>query len=219
MSIDQMMAGSATLLVAVLLAVVTVGAGGVRADQLLGPAAAGPIDARDPVLRDALARIARGSASWRSAMTAVAATGRRAVVLTPADVLILPDGATAPVPFDTAEVAGVAPLADAGGAVSVVVVVVNVAALEAAHERRGSLPAEFHGDLDRVLAHEVYGHAVPYLLAGHLGGRCGDPEPGQPAADACAIKRENLVRAELRLGRRTDRALMGLDLSRALYWR
>jgi hypothetical protein len=59
----------------------------------------------------------------------------------------------------------------------------------------------------------VYGHAVPYLEAGHLSGRCADPEPGQPATQSCAIQRENVVRAELRLGRRTDAALGGLILA------
>ena len=35
-----------------------------------------------------------------------------------------------------------------------VLVVVNVERMQALHDRRGSLPGEFHADLDRVLAHE-----------------------------------------------------------------
>ena len=66
----------------------------------------------------------------------------------------------------------------------------------------------------RILAHEVYGHAMPYLLAGHLSGKCADPLPGQRATDACAIKRENAIRGELRLGQRRDYGLDGLALVR-----
>jgi len=206
------MAGSASLVVALLLATLVAGSVPVRAGGDPGPA----VEVRNPALRAAVARISRGSAAWRQAMAEVAATGRRAVLLTADDVMILPDGAARPEPFDPSELAAVTPIADARGHVSAVVVVVNVAGLEAVHDRRGSLPAEFHDDLDRVLAHEVFGHAVPYLLAGHLSGRCADPEAGERAAAACAIQRENVVRAELGLGRRTDRALNSLALARAI---
>jgi hypothetical protein len=95
-----------------------------------------------------------------------------------------------------------------------VLVVVNLHLIERLHRRTGSLPAEMNLDLDRILVHEVYGHAVPYLLAGDLSGRCADPLPGQSAADACAIRRENAVRAELGLGRRTDYGMSDLLLAR-----
>ncbi len=206
------MAGPAPFLVAVLLAAVVAGSVPVRA----GGDPASAVEVRDPALRAAIGRISRGSAAWRQAMAEVAAKGRRALLLTADDVMILPDGATRPERFDPSELAAVTPIADALGHVSAVVVVVNVAGLEAVHERRGSLPAEFHGDLDRVLAHEVFGHAVPYLLAGHLSGRCADPEEGERATAACAIQRENVVRTELGLGRRTDRALNSLALARAI---
>jgi len=172
-----------------------------------------PFVARHPELRAALDRIARGSASWRAARTTLAATGRRAVVLTPDQVVVRDSTTGAAAPFDRSTVAEVSPVADRSGNVSNVLVVVNVERMRELHDRRGSLPGEFHADLDRVLAHEVYGHAVPYLEAGHLSGRCADPEPGQPATQACAIRRENVVRAELRLGRRTDAALGGLILA------
>lgn len=202
--------------VAVLLAVVAAGPLGVRAAEPAADPDRAVLQVRHPELRAALERIARGSPSWRDAIAAVAAAGRRAVIVTPDEVRILSERDGTPVRFDAGDVAAVAPQPDARGRVSVVVVVVNVAALEALHERRGSLPIEFHGDLDRVLAHEVYGHAVPYLLAGDLSGRCADPEEGERATTACAIQRENVVRAELGLGRRTDRALNSLALARAI---
>jgi len=178
------------------------------------PAAdAAPFVTRHPELRTALDRIARGSASWRSALTTLAATGRRVVVLTPDQVVVRDTSTGAVTPFERSTVAEVSPVADRSGNVSSVLVVVNVERMQELHDRRGSLPGEFHADLDRVLAHEVYGHAVPYLEAGHLSGRCADPEPGQPATQSCAIRRENVVRAELRLGRRTDAALGGLILA------
>ena len=169
--------------------------------------------AHDQTLRQALERIERGSASWRAAMAALASTGRRALVLTP-DQVVVQDAATgSATAFDRSSVAEVSPVADQHGNVSRVVVVINVGRIQQLHDLRGSLPGEFHADLDRVLAHEVYGHAVPYLSAGHLSGRCLDPERGEPAAQSCAIQRENVVRAELRLGRRTDAALGGLTLA------
>jgi len=195
-----------------LVAVMPVGVrseGAFRADS-------GPFVTRHPELRAALDRIARGSASWRAALAAVTGTGRSAVVVTPDEVVVTDPGGQARTAFDRSEVAAVSPVSDDAGRVSAVLVVVNVDHIQAAHDRLSSLPGEFHADLERVLAHEVYGHAVPYLLAGALSGRCADPAPGTPAADACAIQRENVIRAELRLGRRTDASLSSLALARLL---
>lgn len=184
----------------------------VRTEAASGDGSA-PLVTRHPELIAALERIARGSASWRAALAALKATGRQAVILTP-DQVVVRDSATGTVAeFDRTAVAEVSPVAGPAGAVSAVLVVVNVERMQQLHDRRGSLPGEFHADLDRVLAHEVYGHAVPYLAAGHLSGRCADPAPGQAATDSCAIQRENVIRGELRLGRRTDAALGGLILA------
>jgi hypothetical protein len=109
--------------------------------------------------------------------------------------------------------AEVQPLAEFETRVDAVVVVINVALLESMLGSSDT-PADFDDDLDRVVAHEVYGHAIPYLLAGDLSGRCADPAAGERAEDACAIKRENEIRAELRLGERRDYGLNGLSLAR-----
>jgi hypothetical protein len=172
-----------------------------------------------PVLRDALERIARGSASWRRAIDALAGTGRQAIVVTPGEVAMRDVRSGEPRVFDPAGLAEVAPIVGRDGSVASVLVVVNVAALQEIHDRRGSLPGEFMAGVDAVLAHEVYGHAVPYLEAGHVSGRCPDPVAGQAATEACAIQRENAIRAELKLGRRTDSSLLSLNLSRWLSWR
>lgn len=174
---------------------------------------------RHPELRDALARIAKGSATWRAALAGLASSARRAVLVTPDEVVVRDAVTGKSSPFDRSELAEVAPVADAAGRVGRVLVVVNVERLQEIHVRLGSLPGEFHADLDRVLAHEIYGHAVPYLQAGHLSGRCSDPEPGVPATDACAIRRENVIRAELGLGRRTDAGLSSLPLLRRPFFR
>ncbi|MGE3191220.1 MAG: hypothetical protein AB7N90_16175, partial [Vicinamibacterales bacterium] len=157
----------------------------------------------------------QGSRLWQAAVQAIRASGRRAVVLTPDQVVVseAADGRDGR-PFDEGVIAEVAPVPGHGRRVDVVLVVVNVGLLEQAHASRGSLPGEFDADLDRVLVHEIYGHAVPYLLAGDLSGRCADPGPRDRPADACAIRRENAVRAELRLGRRVDVGLEGLALAR-----
>jgi hypothetical protein len=108
----------------------------------------------------------------------------------------------------------VTPVAEPDGRVTQVLVVVNVSLIEASHGRRFSTLSELHADLDRVLAHEVFGHALPYLIEGNVSGRCADPTSGERPEDSCAIRRENVIRAELGLGRRTDAGLYGLALAR-----
>jgi len=171
--------------------------------------------ASDPVLQASLDRLWHGSASWREAMREIGLTGRRALVLTPNQVVVREDvSATGQAEaFDPTLLGAVSPVAGADGRLTAVLVVINLPLIQAVHERRGSLPGELQSDIDRIMAHEVFGHAVPYLLDGTLAGRCADPEPGQRAADACSIQRENIVRRELGLSRRTDAGLNGLALA------
>jgi hypothetical protein len=113
--------------------------------------------------------------------------------------------------------AEVSPVIVSESRVPVVLVVVNVPLLRRLHHSQPwSSPVDIQRDLDRIVIHEVYGHALPYLLAGDVSGHCADATPGQRAIDACAIQRENAVRAELRLGRRQDAGLGGLALARRL---
>ena len=167
-----------------------------------------------PVLKDSLERISLGSALWRDAIDSVRRAGRRVLVVTPHDVQTgtwnlygARDG------FDPGSLAEVVPLVRPDRQIPLVVVVVNLRLVERIHEERLSPPRHFDADLDRIVVHEVYGHAIPYLLAGDLSGRCPDPEPGERASDACSIRRENTVRAELGLGRRTDGGLFSLALA------
>lgn len=156
-----------------------------------------------PILAASIERLAAESASWRDAMRAVAATGRKTVVVTPEDVT----------GFDSQLLAQALALADEESRVDTVLVVVNLALLQ----RLSGLPVEavqFKDDLDRIIAHEVFGHAVPYLLAGHLAGECSDPVEGQRVTDACAIRRENQIRKELGLGRRLEYGRASLTFAR-----
>jgi hypothetical protein len=98
--------------------------------------------------------------------------------------------------------------------VDAVLVAVNLQLLDDTHRRLGTTWSERDRDLDRILVHEVYGHALPYVLAGDVSGKCGDPADGESAVDSCAIRRENAVRAELGLGRRADAGLWSLALAR-----
>ena len=174
--------------------------------------AGGPILAQSPELTASLQRLHSGSAAWRDALTALAATGRRAIVVTPDHVRVRDPKGESERPFDDDVLAEVQPLADEDARVEVVVVVVNVPLLDEMHAR--GVRAEFERDLDRILAHEVYGHAIPYLLAGSLAGRCADPAPGQRVTEACSIQRENQIRTELRLGMRREYGLASLAISR-----
>lgn len=171
------------------------------------------IHASHPALVASVLRLHAGSAAWRQAIDDLAATGRRALLVTPDQVRVA-DAAGGPAkPFDDGVLAEVQPIPGDNDTVDLVVVVINVELLEVLHARNGRM-FDLDADLDRILAHEVYGHALPYLLRGHLSGRCADPAPGQRATDACAIQRENEVRVELGLGRRDDYGLNGLALAR-----
>lgn len=171
------------------------------------------MQASHPAFKASLGRLYAGSAAWRQAVDTLSSTGRRAVIVTPDLVRVADADGHPPRPFDDDVLAEVQPIPAAGDAVDVVVVVINLDLLENLHARNGRL-FDLEADLDRILAHEVYGHAMPYLFAGHLSGKCADPLPGQRATDACAIQRENEVRMELGLGRRIDYGLNGLALAR-----
>ena len=171
-----------------------------------------PVLVEHPILAASLARLYNGSPRWRDALDAVANTGRRVVVLTPEKVRVRDNARGRETPFDHDVIAEVQPIADDWSRVDTVVVVVNVPLLDRLYS--DATLADLHADLDRILAHEIYGHAIPYLLAGHLSGKCADPLPKQRATDACAIKRENEIRSELRLGQRREYGLDGLAMTR-----
>lgn len=172
-----------------------------------------PILVDHPTLSESLARIHAGSPRWRKALDEVVNTGRRVVVVTPDKVRVRDDGGGPDTPFDPNVIAEVQPMADEWSRVDTVVVVVNLPLLGRLYG--DASPIDLGADLDRILAHEIYGHAIPYVLAGHLSGKCADPSPGQRATDACAIKRENEIRDELRLGQRREYGLSGLTIASA----
>lgn len=171
-----------------------------------------PLVVQHPVLAESLARLYARSPRWRDALDAVANTGRRVVVITPDKVRVRADNGGPDTPFDPEVLAEVQPIADDWSRVDTVIVVINLPLLDKLYS--DATPADLHADLDRILAHEVYGHAIPYLLAGHLSGKCADPLPKQRATDACAIKRENEIRGELGLGQRREYGLDGLAMTR-----
>jgi hypothetical protein len=176
-----------------------------------GPDAVGPVLVANSTLRAALERIERKSALWRAAMDSIATLGRHVLVVTPDMVVAESDGSDHAA-LDAGSLAAAAPVLLADSTISAVTVVVNVELLRRAHRTAGGGVNDFEQDLERILVHEVYGHAVPYLLAGGMSGRCADPVPGERARDACSIRRENAVRAEARLGRRVTYGLDGLAI-------
>src|SRR5687767_9248016 len=160
---------------------------------------------RHPVLASSVQRLGAESPAFKEALRAVAATGRRTILTTP--------GEAGSGDRDDSSLARAIAIADERSRVDTVIVTINLELIQ----KLTGLPvkaADFEDDLDRIVAHEVYGHAVPYLLAGDLSGRCADPAAGESAADACAIRRENLIRKEMKLGQRFDYGRDGLTLAR-----
>ena len=164
----------------------------------------GPVVVSNPVLAASVQRLAADSHSWREAIAAVKATGRRAELVTS-------DQARRWIEPDT--LAQLHPLGDASSRIDSVLIVVNLELLQ----RLSGLPVtavDFEDDVDRIVAHEVYGHAIPLLMSGTLAGHCADPATGQSAIASCAIQRENIIRREMRLGQRSDYGRDSLALAR-----
>lgn len=198
---------------AVLTTAMTVVTVPVRADKAPRNLSDPAVITNNLTIQQSLNRLFTRSAAWRAAVQEVERLGRKAVVVTPKNVQVKDPGNGRVRPFDADVLAEVQPLAEIETRVDAVVIVVNIELLERMQPSL-STARDLEDDLDRVLAHEVYGHAIPYLLAGDLSGKCADPAPGERAEDACAIKRENLIRAEMRLGQRRDYGLSGLTLAR-----
>lgn len=187
---------------------------GLHAQLPTGPDSGGApesVVASHPLIRASLTRLAEGSPSWRAGLQHI--QGKGVVVIVTPDEVLVQDGDRAR-RFEADLLGEVSPVASPDGRVAQVVVVVNLPLIEAVHGRRWSTLSEVYADLDRVLAHEVFGHALPYLMAGNLSGRCADPAAGERPQDSCAIRRENMIREELGLGRRRDAGLDGLALAR-----
>ena len=164
----------------------------------------GPLVVWNPVLAASVQRLAADSHSWREAIAAVAATGRRAELVTS-------DQARRWIEPGT--LAQLHPFTDADARLDRVLIVVNLELLR----QLSGLPVtavDFEDDVDRIVAHEVYGHAIPLLLSGSMAGHCADPATGQSALASCAIQRENVIRREMRLGQRLDYGRDSLALSR-----
>lgn len=154
----------------------------------------------------ALRRIDQGSPTWRAELDEVARRGGRVVVATVGELTGVPEQ------FARQQLAEVTPIAAADGSVREVLVVINRELLRDAYRHaRGSAEDE-QQDLARILIHEVYGHAVPYLVAGHVSGACSDPL-SESDSRSCSLDRENVIRRELRLGVRIRYDLSGLALS------
>jgi hypothetical protein len=164
----------------------------------------------DPHLRDALHRIDAGSAAWRTALDSVAARGGVIIVAAVRELAGVPEQ------FARGELAEASPVVAADSSVSTVLVVVNVELLERMYRTAGAPRRDLQDDIARILVHEVYGHAIPYLLAGHVSGVCADPVDTR--STGCSIERENEVRRELRLGVRRGYDLDGLALARYIDW-
>lgn len=167
------------------------------------------------LLHARLEAIYRRSPLWRQALEQLRASRRQVLVVTP-DQVVVKDSVDAPAgePFDPGVIAAAAPIPGPDNRLDVVLVVVNLPLLQSLYLQSAAPPSGLQGDIDRILIHEVYGHAIPYLLAGDLSGRCSDPEPGERAGDACSVQRENAVREELRLGRRHSYGVHDLAIVR-----
>ncbi len=159
---------------------------------------AGALLVWNPILSSSIERLSSESRTFRDAIESVAPTGRRVVLTTPDR---LPDNTS--IEFDSRVLAQAYPLSDPQSHVDAVIVVCNLELLQKL-SGLSTTAVDFEDDLDRIVAHEVYGHAIPVALAGNLSGNCADPAVGQSAMASCAVQRENVIRREMNLGVRLD---------------
>jgi hypothetical protein len=162
----------------------------------------------DATLAQAAARLVERSPSFRAALDSVATLGRTILLLSLDEVI----GADEQLAREGVAVAN--PVVQPDSSVQAGMVILNLRNLRAVYEAAGVSAEEFERDLMRIIAHEVYGHAIPYVLAGHVRESCPDPRAGEH--DACSIRRENVVRAEAGLGLRRSYDLSGLSIGRYL---
>jgi len=168
---------------------------------------AGSVLVWNPVLSSSIERLTAESRTFREAIDALGLTGRHAVLTTPDH---LPERIT--IDFDATVLAQAYPLTAERSRVDTVVVVFNIDLLQKLSGLSMSA-IDFEDDLDRIVAHEVYGHAIPVLMAGNLSGHCADPAVGQSAMASCAVQRENVIRKEMNLGLRLDYGRESLALA------
>jgi len=163
-----------------------------------------PLVVSHPALAASVERLTAESRTFRDALAAVATTGRHTILTTPEKVDI---------PFDRTVLAQGYPIGDDDSRVETMVIVINLDLLQKL-SGLSMTAVDFEDDLDRIVAHEIYGHAVPVLLAGKLAGNCPDPAVGQSALTSCAVQRENVIRREMRLGQRLEYGRDSLALAR-----
>jgi hypothetical protein len=91
-----------------------------------------------------------------------------------------------------------------------IAVVVRLAALESALRTDATTPddsAVVERYLERVLAHEIYGHIMPQIAVGKTAPiACDDPTDGDDWYSACVMQRERHVAAQLSEARRAREA-------------
>ena len=94
-----------------------------------------------------------------------------------------------------------------------VVVVVNLRLVQEMHDDRLSVPRDFEAIWTAFSC--MRSTDTPSLICwpAICPGAAPIRSPGESASDACAIRRENAVRAELGLGRRADHGLYSLALA------
>jgi hypothetical protein len=194
-----------------------VSAVGCRADQVSTlrpkperhflPTHSAAILSTQPRLVAALNRLLSRSRAFAREAAWLAARGKHVTVVARREVPWAALARSAGARFNRESAAAAMPLSDADGKVRNFLVVVDLAMLGRLEREKHFVRSDIEKDITRLLIHEIYGHAMPWLLNGERGG-CFDPGPGQLPVNACSIRRENRIRGELGLGRRID---FGLD--------
>jgi hypothetical protein len=174
------------------------------------------VEVGDPLLAERMVSLAERSSTWRAALDSLRENGLAVLVGTPSDI-------RARIPslseYQPDHVGEVVPIRNGEGEIVAAVVAIDLPRLERLY-RGSDLPlSAFHADIDRVLIHEIYGHVVPLAASRTIEGGCPDPRPGEPATSSCAIERENRIRRELGMEKRTTYDILGLVIGRYYYGR
>jgi len=187
-----------------------------RAGKLPVPENFGSVRVTDRLLAERVRSLQDRSPTWRAALDSLAVLQFQVLVGTPEQLGELVPALSS---YAGQHIGRMLPLGNRNSQLIGAAVLIDLAVMERMARAAGASQAMLEGDIDRILAHELYGHVLPLAIAGRPDRGCADPAPHEPAVSSCSVRRENRIRAELGLPPRTTYDLRALAIGRILFER
>jgi hypothetical protein len=186
------------------------------AGKLPVPEDIGSVRVTDRLLAERVHSLQDRSPTWSAALDSLAGLRFQVLIGTPEQLGELVPSLSS---YAGQHIGRMLPLGNRAGQLIGAAVLIDLAVMERMARAAGASRAMLEGDIDRILAHELYGHVLPLAIAGRPDRGCADPAPDEPAVSSCSVRRENRIRAELGLPPRTTYDLRALAIGRILFER